>query len=93
MKIKKKNLGEGVGGGVGWGGGQGGCEWRSEAFVKILKKKNLVWGGVIFGNYMVRGWVGLGERRIEAFVKIKKNYFFFLGGGRRVGGGGWSGWM
>ena len=26
------------GGGGGWGG-QGGCEWRSEAFVKIQKKK------------------------------------------------------
>ena len=25
------------------GGGQGRCEWRSEAFVKIKKKKN--WGG------------------------------------------------
>ena len=25
------------------GGGQGGCEWRSEAFVKIQKKK--IWGG------------------------------------------------
>ena len=34
--------------GVGVGlGGQGGCEWRSEAFVKIQKKKN-------------RGGVGLG---------------------------------
>ena len=32
------------------GGGQGGCEWRSEAFVKIQKKKN-------FG----RGWLGRGE--------------------------------
>ena len=31
------------GGGVRFGGGQGGCEWRSEAFVKIQKKK---WGGV-----------------------------------------------
>ena len=27
-----------------WEGGQGGCEWRSEAFVKIQKKKFL-WGG------------------------------------------------
>ena len=25
------------------GGVQGGCEWRSEAFVKIQKKK--IWGG------------------------------------------------
>ena len=44
MKIQKKKIGGG-GGGVGWGswgsgwGGQGGCEWRSEAFVKIQKKK------------------------------------------------------
>ena len=29
----------GRGGGVGLGGGQGGCELRSEAFVKIQKKK------------------------------------------------------
>ena len=32
--------------GGGWGG-QGGCEWRSEAFVNIQKKK--IWG---------RGWSG-----------------------------------
>ena len=66
-------------GGGGFGlGGQGGCEWRSEAFVKIQKKKKkkiLVWGG---GQ---GGW----ERRIEAFVKIQKKNFFFGGGG---GGGG-----
>ena len=40
MKFKKKIF---RGGQVwGWGvglGGQGGCEWRSEAFVKIQKKK------------------------------------------------------
>ena len=42
------------------------------------------------------GWSGFGgqdgcERRIEVFVKIKKNiYFFFFGGG--VEGGGGSGW-
>ena len=36
MKIKKKIGGGGVGLG---GGGQVGCEWRSEAFVKIQKKK------------------------------------------------------
>ena len=37
----------------GWGGGGGGqgeCEWRSEAFVKIPKKKNWEWVG----------WVGRG---------------------------------
>ena len=40
----KKKLGGGLGGfGL---GGQGGCEWRSEAFVKIQKKKILGgWGG------------------------------------------------
>ena len=34
------------------------------------------------------------ERRIEVFVKIKKNiffFFFFFGGGGRVGGGGGGG--
>ena len=52
----------------GGGGVQGGCEWKSEAFVKIQKKKN--WGG--------GGGVGLGEVqggcewRSEAFVKIQK---------------------
>ena len=48
-----------MGGGGGWvggGGGQGGCELRSEAFVKIQKKKIFRGGGV-----WVRGWgVGLG---------------------------------
>ena len=33
-----------MGGGVGLGG-QGGCEWRSEAFVKIKKKKYLFFLG------------------------------------------------
>ena len=50
MKIqKKKNIGGGRVWGWGWGvglGGQGGCEWRSEAFVKIQKKKYIFfWGG------------------------------------------------
>ena len=44
IQIKKFFLGGGgsgrVGGGSGWGG-QGGCEWRSEAFVNIKKKKIL----------------------------------------------------
>ena len=39
------------------------------------------------------GGIGLGgqdgcERRIEVFVKIKKNLFCGRGGGGRVGGGG-----
>ena len=38
--------------GLGWvgGGGQGGCEWRSEAFVKIQKKKNFFFFGVGSGQ-------------------------------------------
>ena len=51
-------LGGGGGrGGSGWGGGgQGGCElrsgcvWRSEAFVKIQKKKKIFEGGVGVGG-------------------------------------------
>ena len=43
-------------GGGGGGGGQGGCEWRSEAFVKIQKKK--FWGGWGLGSG--GGGVGLG---------------------------------
>ena len=48
MNIQKKKLG---GGGSGWGG-QGGCEWRSEAFEKIQKKKFL--GGRRVGG---SGWM------------------------------------
>ena len=49
------------GGGVGLGG-QGGCKWRSEAFVKIQKKK-IRGGGVgsegrIGGGGGVSGWMG-----------------------------------
>ena len=51
------------------------------------KFKNKLGGGE--GGSM--GGSGLGgqdgcERRIEVFVKIKKNFFFFLGGG----GSGWG---
>ena len=35
-------------------GGQGGCEWRSEAFVKIQKKKKLGGGGEGGEGYGVR---------------------------------------
>ena len=67
------------------GGGKGGCEWRSEAFVKIQKKKYFFFGR---GG----GWgacQGGCELRSEAFVKIqKKNFFFFGGGGGGLGGGG-----
>ena len=52
---------------MGSGGGQGGCEWRSEAFVKIQKKKYIffflggggggrVWGG---GGGGASGWRGM----------------------------------
>ena len=34
----------------GGGGGQGGCEWRSEAFVKIQKKKFGRGGGFGLGG-------------------------------------------
>ena len=67
------------------GGGQGGCEWRSEAFVKIQKKKKFWGGGVGLGGG--GGGQGGWEWRIEAFVKIQKNFFFF-GGGEGVGSGG-----
>ena len=75
-------------------GGQGGWERRSEALVKIQKKKNSrggrggdsVWGG---------GSQGGCEWRSEAFVKFKKKkkkiFFFFWGGGgsgRAPGGRG-----
>ena len=49
-------------GGFGLGGGQGGCEWRSEAFVKIQKKKIFFLGGGVGAR--VRGgggWVGGGS--------------------------------
>ena len=51
-------------GGEGWGGrGQGGCEWRSEAFVKIQKKKFFFFflgggSGQGVGLGGVSGWMG-----------------------------------
>ena len=85
----------------GWGsrvglGGHVGCEWRSEAFVKIQKKKYFFFcggggsgQGVGLGRKCQGGW----ERRIEAFVKIPpKKILFFFGEGGWVGLGG-SGWM
>ena len=50
-----------VGGG---GGGQSGCEWKSEAFVKIQKKKIFFGGdgglgqGVGLGGGGSAGWMG-----------------------------------
>ena len=80
-------MGGGWGGGVGLGG-QGGWERRSEALVKIQKKKKISGGGR--GGDSV--WGGGGsqggcEWRSEAFVKFKKKMFFFLRGGGGVGSG------
>ena len=60
-----------MGGGRGVGsvvrlGGQGGCERRSEAFVKIQKKKKKLGGGGVSGagsgaGGPIRGWSGGGE--------------------------------
>ena len=68
-------------GGSGWGG-SGCCEWRSEAFVKIIFFFFFFFGGgsgqgVGFGGGGASGWIGM--------------EIFFWGGGR-VGGGGASGW-
>ena len=51
------------------GGVQGGCEWRSEAFVKIQKKK-IWWGG---GGCGVGsgGGVGLGGVRVDGNGEFK----------------------
>ena len=62
---KKKLRGGRVGGGGSGWGGQGGCEWRSEAFVKIQKKK--IWGG---GR--VRGGGGSGQGvRVDGNGELK----------------------
>ena len=59
----------GVGSGGGFGlGGQGGCEWRSEAFVKIQKKKYFFLGGGVGSGGGRRGrggGVGLGGVRVD----------------------------
>ena len=53
----------GGGGRVGLGGGgQGGCEWRSEAFVKIPKKKKIGRGG---------GRVRVGGVRVDVYGEVK----------------------
>ena len=67
----------------GGGGGQGECELRSEAFVKIQKKKFFLGGsGLGSGGSGWGGGQGKWEQRSEACVKIqkKKNW----GGGVRV---------
>ena len=69
--------------------GQGGCEWRSEAFVKIQKKKKIGGGdGGLGQGGRVGGDQGGWEQRSEACVKIKKNWG---GGGSRGGGSGGGG--
>ena len=53
-----------------------------------IQKKNIFFGGCGVGS---GGGVGLGgcqggwERRIEAFMKIQKNFFFFFFGGEGRG--------
>ena len=49
------------------GGGQGGCEWRSEAFVNIQKKKKFGGGGSGRGG----GRVGLGGVRVDVNGEVK----------------------
>ena len=58
--------GGGAWGRVGGGGGQGGCELRSEAFVKIQKKKNWEGGGSGWGG----GWGG-GGIRVDVNGEVK----------------------
>ena len=58
------------GGGGGGGGGQGGCEWRSEAFVKIQKKKKFLLGG---GGPVKGGGVrvdGNGELKLRCLLLL-----------------------
>ena len=53
-------------GGGGGGGGRVGCDLRSEAFVKIKKKKKFRGGG------RVGGWgVGLGGVRVDVNGEVK----------------------
>ena len=65
MKFQKKNGGGRVGGGAG-GGGQGrcgcGCEWRSEVFVTIPKKKNIIF--FLFFFFFFGGEGSMGDRRV-----------------------------
>ena len=64
-KFKKKKWGGGGGGGRVGVGEQGGCEWRSEAFVKIQKKKIFLGGGRVGGvgsGGGGSGWGGVGVR-------------------------------
>ena len=62
MCENSKKIGGWGSGGSGWEGGQDGCEWKSEAFVKIQKKKIFFFwgGGVGSGGRIggVSGWMG-----------------------------------
>ena len=88
---KKERKSQGGGGGGGQVG-QGGCERRSEAFVKIQKKKlggggeggSLGWAGGWGG-----GWGGGGGRLVRVDDVNGEVKLVGLGGG----GGGGSGWM
>ena len=94
MKIQKKF---GGGGGFGWGGGRfwsgGGCEQRSEAFVKIKKKKSFLGGRGKGGP--VGGGVRVDVNEEVSFCEnSKKIFFIFLGGGwagEGVSDQGWGG--
>ena len=68
---------------------QVGWEQKSEACVKIQKKK--IWGGGVGsggGGFRLGGQGGC-EWRSEALVKIRKKKFFYFFG--RGGGSGWGG--
>ena len=55
----------------GGGGGQDGCEWRSEAFVKIQRKKIFLGGGGFgLGGGGGGGGFGLGVR-VDVYGEVK----------------------
>ena len=56
------------GGGRVWRGVQGGCEWRSEAFVKIQKKKQFFFLG---GGGSGQGWGSGWGVRVDGNGEVK----------------------
>ena len=64
---------------LGGGGVQGGCEWRSEAFVKIQKKKN---------SQKLHFSIHSHPDPPTRHLPPKKLFFFWGGGGGGVGSGG-----